>query len=322
MRTVIIRNLLGAAVASAVLVACGDSPPPTAPEPRVSVMPLARTNHPPVAAMYVHRHRVEGNILKFTSTPSYDEDAWQTRPMRYFWDFGDGAGAWGPHLSHVYADNGNYTVTLTVTDADGASDKATETVAIRNANPQPGSISAPPSLVEGVAFQLSAAGFRDLGPKDQAAGFTYSFDCGGGSWSAWSASATITCRGRPDNGEFTLRARARDKDGGEGLARRNVDVANRPPRITLAAVAHDPNAPLGIIITVRGNDVTNDQGGGEIEVRWGDGSPPTKVATQRGGQYYPILHNYAAAGRYTATILLTDKDGMRSNPVRRTFDVP
>lgn len=44
--------------------------------------------------------------------------------LAYSWDFGDGETAEGAEVTHTYADAGDYTVTLTVTDDDGA--EATE----------------------------------------------------------------------------------------------------------------------------------------------------------------------------------------------------
>ena len=52
------------------------------------------------------------------------------------WDFGDGSTASGTLTpSHVYPENGVYTVTLTVTDSDGASGSDTAVVTVQNVAP-------------------------------------------------------------------------------------------------------------------------------------------------------------------------------------------
>ena len=48
--------------------------------------------------------------------------------ISYSWDFGDGVNSSGGSVSHSYSDEGNYTVTLTVRDANGVSD--TDTLSI------------------------------------------------------------------------------------------------------------------------------------------------------------------------------------------------
>jgi len=56
-----------------------------------------------------------------------------TQPYSYSWDFGDGTTGSGSNVSHSYLLPGNYTVTLTVTDANGL--KATASVTITVALP-------------------------------------------------------------------------------------------------------------------------------------------------------------------------------------------
>jgi len=51
------------------------------------------------------------------------------------WDFGDGATSTLQNPTHQYMDKGNFTVTLTVADNDGAQDNITQTVTIYNLAP-------------------------------------------------------------------------------------------------------------------------------------------------------------------------------------------
>lgn len=50
--------------------------------------------------------------------------------VRYEWDFGDGNTATGQTVTHTYASDGDYTVTLTVTDDDGQTDDTQKTVGV------------------------------------------------------------------------------------------------------------------------------------------------------------------------------------------------
>jgi len=59
-------------------------------------------------------------------------------PVSYAWDFGDGDTATQRNPSHVYTDKGVYTVTLTVTDDDGAIDTATKDIVVAEEEQTPG----------------------------------------------------------------------------------------------------------------------------------------------------------------------------------------
>ncbi len=53
----------------------------------------------------------------FSAFGSYDPDG---EIVSYHWDFGDGNNATGMYADHVYSEPGEYVVTLTVTDNEGA----------------------------------------------------------------------------------------------------------------------------------------------------------------------------------------------------------
>jgi LPXTG-motif cell wall-anchored protein len=69
-----------------------------------------------------------GATYTFSAAGSTDSDG---RITGYAWDFGDGsAPTAGEQVVHAYAAAGTYTVTLTVTDDDGATTTATREVVV------------------------------------------------------------------------------------------------------------------------------------------------------------------------------------------------
>jgi uncharacterized protein with LGFP repeats len=71
--------------------------------------------------------------VTFRADRSYDLDG---DALSYDWAFGDGATAEGPSASHVYAEAGTFTTTLTVTDDLGATGVKTVSVLPHNHAPQ------------------------------------------------------------------------------------------------------------------------------------------------------------------------------------------
>jgi len=85
-------------------------------------------NRPPDASFTVSATTVlTGVAVHFDASGSEDPDG---QVIYYVWNFGDGTSAAGVSVSHPYADDDDYTVTLTVIDDDGAnsSTSAVETV--------------------------------------------------------------------------------------------------------------------------------------------------------------------------------------------------
>jgi chitodextrinase len=88
----------------------------------VAAIPLDNDIYPPTAVAGDDRVAIVGMPIQFDGTLSKDND----RIERYMWDFGDGITAEGPQPIHAYAEEGTYTVTLTV--ADPAGNLASESV--------------------------------------------------------------------------------------------------------------------------------------------------------------------------------------------------
>jgi PKD repeat protein/KaiC/GvpD/RAD55 family RecA-like ATPase len=88
---------------------------------------------PPVAQFTESANEVyTGTLIQFNASLSHDPDG---TIISYYWDFGDGKNTTGEVASHSYAEDGNYTVVLTVTDNDGLSDGQEGTIHVLDRAP-------------------------------------------------------------------------------------------------------------------------------------------------------------------------------------------
>lgn len=88
----------------------------------VSTM-ISTVNTPPRASF---SYECVNLVCSFTDT-STDADG---ATIAWRWDFGEGSSATGQSVTHTYAEAGTYAVTVTVTDENGATDSATQSLAI------------------------------------------------------------------------------------------------------------------------------------------------------------------------------------------------
>ena len=137
-------------------------------EPPMNIAPTANpggpyTGEPGIAVMF------DGSM---SSDPNGD-------PITYLWDFGDGSMGDGDAPAHVFAADGDYSISLTVTDDKGASSTATTTATIATppANSAPtADAGGPYSGDTNASIAFSAAGSSD--PDNDV--LAYSWDFGDG----------------------------------------------------------------------------------------------------------------------------------------------
>ncbi len=175
---------------------------------------ILNDDHAPVANAGPNQTVNEGATVTFDGSGSSDADG---DALSYFWSFGDGSGASGVNPTHVFADNGVYTVTLTISDGANTS-SSTLTVTVQNVAPTL-AVSGPTDAVPGqdrtIAFSAT-----DPSSADQAGQFTYQI--------TWGDGTTQTVQGPASGiqvthvfttvGSVSVSATATDKDGGTSTA--------------------------------------------------------------------------------------------------------
>src|SRR5262249_35814949 len=116
----------------------------------------------------------EGSPASFNASGSTDADG---DPLTFAWNFGDGGTATGAMPTHTYADNGVYTVTVSVPHGYNVT-TGTLTVTVLNVPPT-AAVSGPADAVPG-QDRIWTFSATDPSTVDQAAGFTYQINWGDG----------------------------------------------------------------------------------------------------------------------------------------------
>lgn len=189
--------------------------------------------------------RKEGSEIAFDASGSYDPNG---GAISFLWDFGDGTSSTDLRPVHTYADSGSYTVTLTVQDPYGGEGVASSTIQLANVAPT-ATWAGTTTVDEGGSATLSLVDAADAASADASAGFRYAFDIdangtwdsGDGTWDGSPASSemTVPASRLPSLGNYSLKGRVLDKDGGFTDYVQTITVAD-----------DDPDAPA-IVLTGR-----------------------------------------------------------------------
>ncbi|WP_442484114.1 PKD domain-containing protein [Aeoliella sp. SH292] len=295
-----------------------------------------------------------GSVSDPSFTPATDE-------ITYTIDWGDGStadagtatidqlgGIGMPTLAsfdgaHTYADDGIYTVTITINDGDGNSAQDTLSVTVGNIAPTL-TVPSDQAVLEGTPLvlsnigQISDPGYSNINPPSTET-FTYSINWGDGT-AADTGNATIDqvgSEGVPtlasfdgshtfaDDGVYTVTVTVTDDNGGVASQSFTVTVGNVAPTLT---VSPNQNVNEGSLLTLTNIGQISDPGYSNIDppssetftysINWGDGTAAdTGNATidQVGSEGVPTLasfdgaHTFADDGVYTVTVTVTDDNG-------------
>ncbi len=287
-----------------------------------------RTNVAPVVTAAADQTADEGAATTFSlgsfSDPG-DDDPWKVTV-----DWGDlssdtfdasAAGSLGS-LSHTYADDGTYTVTVTVQEDDGtgASDADTFDVVVANVAPV---VTAADNQTanEGASTTFALGSFSDPGDDDP---WEVTVDWGDLSSDTFDASAAGSLGSLShtyaDDGTYTVTVTVQEDDGtgASDAATFDVVVANVAPVVT-AADNQTANEGASTTFALGSFSDPGDDDPWQVTVDWGDLSSDTFDASAA-GSLGSLSHTYADDGTYTVTVTVQEDDGTGASDAD-TFDV-
>jgi PKD repeat protein len=240
----------------------------------------------------------EGRELTFDGTASYDPDGGTIDS--YDWDFGDGNTGVGPTPTNIYDTAGTYTVTLVVTDDEGAISLPAETTAdigidappVANPNgPYSGTINEP------VTFDGSAS-------TDDFAIVAYDWDFGDPN-DPTPGTGVDPQHTYTETGVYTVSLTVTDDVGQTDTATTTATIGdgNLPP---VADAGGPYTADVDEVITFNGTGSTDPNGNETIvsyDWDFGDGT----ILLDAGPT---PTHAYNKAGQYHVTLTVTDDFGV------------
>lgn len=277
----------------------------------------------------------EGFAITFDGSPSSDsEDA--DGALSFSWELRDPAGAVvtsasGISFSYTFDDSrlpaDQWSVRLTVTDTDGASQTASRTFRVLGSPPEI-TLSGPSSVEVGQPIELAVSPTTDVdgGPLTV-------------SWTIARRPPGSTLQPPPDGpvqtlpttsadiGSWLFHAQARDDEGEVDGADHEVEVVNLPPEIELVGTQR---VRVGETIHVE-TISTMDPDGGDLTFRWDVVQAPrsSQIQVQEGyargtgasGASLDIATSLSDAGHWIFRLVATDDDGAPDSEVSEEIAV-
>jgi hypothetical protein len=205
-------------------------------------------------------------------------------------------------VTHVYADNGSYTISASAADEDGTWLANSRQVAVVNVPPTL-SVSGGGTIKEGSRLTLFLSA-TDPG-TDTISSWTINW--GDGSIQTINGNPSSVSHFYADDGVFSITLSATDEDGTYAAPSTTVTVLNVAPTLSIGG-ASSVNERTAYVLSLS----SSDPGADTITswtIKWGDG-----VIQTVNGNPASVAHTYNTPGTYTILAAATDEDGTFGAP--------
>ena len=228
--------------------------------------------------------KCDGLNCTFDSKYSFDKDG---EIIAYAWDFGDGESASGNKASHSYASDGEFTVSLTVQDDEGATDTHTGKVTVSKPNSAPKAQFSVACIDAECTFNGSASSDSDGQVK------SWSWDLGDGS----ASSGSKVAHEYGEDGHYEITLTVTDDKGAANQTVHAVDVTR--PNIEPEA-AFEVNCDQGRCLFDA--SASSDSDGHIAKYYWTIGGKSRAYGER-------VSHSFTEDGSYEVQLTVTDDRG-------------
>jgi PKD repeat protein len=214
--------------------------------------------------------------------------------ITYLWDFGEGSSSTDISPDHVFASDGSFIVTVTVTDFGGEFTSVDTPVDVLNANPTIQTLVGDLTGETGAVLSYQAVATDPGGDV-----LSYTWDWGDGSPLETGTTLANHTHSFASAGNYTVELEVSDGDGGTDEATLQVAVNALP--VIQSMTADVASAVEGDVVTFEVVATDADQHALTYNWDFGDGSAPS-------GGDNPI-HIFSDDGSYTVVVTVTDQVG-------------
>ncbi|MDD5731856.1 MAG: PKD domain-containing protein [Patescibacteria group bacterium] len=211
--------------------------------------------------------------------------------VSYAWTFGDGSSSSSANPSHLFTTAGTYTVSLIVTDDDGATVVATTTITV--SAPMPPTCGATSNVTSGsTPLIVNFTGICTPG----------SSSCISGGWSygdGMTSSLTVASHTYIFPGSYVATYTGTDANGLTCTATVAITANNNPPTASITSSVTTGTTPLMVNFTANCTD--SDGTCASYNWNFGDGSPTSSAQNPS--------HTFTVAGTYMVTLTVMDNLG-------------
>ena len=249
----------------------------------------------------------EGDTITFVGS-AFDPEQ-PSNQLTYAWDFDFGgsfsvdvSGVNLSSTSHVYADNGVFTVALRVTDEDSNQDISTADVTVANVAPLADAGGAY-TVDEGTALTFAGSA---TDPGNDTLTYEWDFDYDGANFAIDTSGENLTGPSNTyaNDGQKTVALRVRDDDGDvSAIVTDVVTVDNVPPTANAGA---SYSGDEGAEVTFSGS--ATDPGNDTLTFEWDFDSSGSFLADQSGDALTSPKHVYPNDGDFTLELRVRDDD--------------
>ena len=262
------------------------------------VVTASDNNSPPSADAGTDHSVLAGDSVSFEGSDSYDIDGYI---VKYEWDFGDGNTSSLEKPAHKYADAGEYTVILKVTDDEEAtdSDVITVTVTAEGENQPPvADAGGDKKVIIGNSVELDGSNSTD--PDGSIA--SYYWDFGDGN----SDTSVKTTHTFEETKTYIVKLTVTDNDGATNTDEINI-IVEEEGYDPIPDIKVNETGYIGDSIEIK-CDVDDDDLIVYYTLDFGDGSDK-ESGKMKTSDTLNVYHTYEQEDEFTIILIITDEDG-------------